>query len=620
MSTSAEPITNGPPQSGHGNVARLVDRLSKDISSMHVGAPKKPPKPNNNNNRTAHVRFSYVAQQDDELTMEEDDMIEVIEDVEDGWARGRLKDKVGLFPTNFVSFTTTQTTNSTSYSTPRLTSEDIRKKSREESQQSNGKTQAERTASSDSNVLPSSFKASVRKSQTLSGGVPSTSTTNSWPKSTSAKEVAKVLYEYGATQPDELDLREGDVITVLTRKCADEGWCEGELNGRRGLFPENFVKFTTVAPSSNANQNAPTPTRMATSTTGGTVAVPPPVLPAKPLKPTSIGKQPTTTSETINVTPPTTTTAVATIASPTTNTTVLTANPPTSNQHAPIESRKSMVAGLQAKLFAQGKMPPHKPTYQPPSNVFTHSSTGETNSDSNTNNGQSITPVVQMRHSVVDPTKMSNARDSDVPTSDDSDEPRQLESLTKFRPKQPGKRPPSQHVRLSRMPNGRDELPSTPPLTPPASSAPTLPIATAPPVVTESSSVVVSTGPSTTSFPASESRPSTQQISPNNREIARELTAIGVAVANKTSSSPTGTTMGQRSSRNHSAGSTNSASQSYVGPKLSDAEPAATTNETTISRSEFEEFREEILKRLARLEEHVFRNEPAEPSDQLHHL
>lgn len=112
---------------GSGNVARLVDRLSKDISTLQKGVPIKrrpnkktripfssfflAPKPGNNNSRIATVRFSYAAQQEDELTLLEDDVIEVMEDVEDGWARGKLKDKIGMFPTNFVSFSTATTTN-----------------------------------------------------------------------------------------------------------------------------------------------------------------------------------------------------------------------------------------------------------------------------------------------------------------------------------------------------------------------------------------------------------------------------------------------------------------------------------------------------------------------------
>lgn len=74
---------------------------------------------NAHNQRTAIVRFSYAAQQEDELDLKEGDELEVFEDVEDGWARGQIvghvnigggggatdgMGKVGLFPTNFVSF------------------------------------------------------------------------------------------------------------------------------------------------------------------------------------------------------------------------------------------------------------------------------------------------------------------------------------------------------------------------------------------------------------------------------------------------------------------------------------------------------------------------------------
>jgi hypothetical protein len=60
-------------------------------------------------NRTVVVRFSYNAQQDDELDLKEGEKLEILEDVEDGWARGQVLDsngvaigKSGMFPTNFV--------------------------------------------------------------------------------------------------------------------------------------------------------------------------------------------------------------------------------------------------------------------------------------------------------------------------------------------------------------------------------------------------------------------------------------------------------------------------------------------------------------------------------------
>lgn len=50
-----------------------------------------------------------------------------------------------------------------------------------------------------------------------------------------------VEYEYEALHDDELTLRPGDVIKNV-RHIEEDGWMEGDLNGKRGLFPDNFVK------------------------------------------------------------------------------------------------------------------------------------------------------------------------------------------------------------------------------------------------------------------------------------------------------------------------------------------------------------------------------------------
>jgi len=49
-----------------------------------------------------------------------------------------------------------------------------------------------------------------------------------------------VEYEYAAEAEDELTINVGDVITDVVRAC--DGWYEGKLNGKKGLFPDNFVK------------------------------------------------------------------------------------------------------------------------------------------------------------------------------------------------------------------------------------------------------------------------------------------------------------------------------------------------------------------------------------------
>ncbi|XP_056674349.1 CD2-associated protein isoform X11 [Monodelphis domestica] len=50
-----------------------------------------------------------------------------------------------------------------------------------------------------------------------------------------------VEYDYDAVHDDELTIRVGEIIRNV-KKLEEEGWMEGELNGRRGMFPDNFVK------------------------------------------------------------------------------------------------------------------------------------------------------------------------------------------------------------------------------------------------------------------------------------------------------------------------------------------------------------------------------------------
>ena len=53
-------------------------------------------------------------------------------------------------------------------------------------------------------------------------------------------ERAKVMFSYGPEYPDDLELCEGDIITILNK---DGDWWEGEVNGKVGLFPSNFVEL-----------------------------------------------------------------------------------------------------------------------------------------------------------------------------------------------------------------------------------------------------------------------------------------------------------------------------------------------------------------------------------------
>lgn len=52
---------------------------------------------------------------------------------------------------------------------------------------------------------------------------------------------AVVKFDYQPQQDDELALKVGDIVKKVV--VVDEGWAEGELNGKRGMFPDNFVEI-----------------------------------------------------------------------------------------------------------------------------------------------------------------------------------------------------------------------------------------------------------------------------------------------------------------------------------------------------------------------------------------
>ncbi|XP_069956488.1 mitogen-activated protein kinase kinase kinase 10-like isoform X4 [Cherax quadricarinatus] len=56
--------------------------------------------------------------------------------------------------------------------------------------------------------------------------------------------VCTTLYDYEAQGDDELSLRHGEIIEVLSQDVkisGDEGWWTGKINGKVGIFPSNFV-------------------------------------------------------------------------------------------------------------------------------------------------------------------------------------------------------------------------------------------------------------------------------------------------------------------------------------------------------------------------------------------
>ena len=56
--------------------------------------------------------------------------------------------------------------------------------------------------------------------------------------------MAKALYDYAAMEEEELSFKEGDEINVTStdNNGVDDGWWEGYLDGKKGVFPSIVVE------------------------------------------------------------------------------------------------------------------------------------------------------------------------------------------------------------------------------------------------------------------------------------------------------------------------------------------------------------------------------------------
>ncbi|KAG7878530.1 hypothetical protein KL925_004431 [Ogataea polymorpha] len=65
--------------------------------------------------------------------------------------------------------------------------------------------------------------------------------------SSTPTEYAEALYDYKPQQPEDVELRAGDKITVIQKMSTS--WWKGTVGGRTGMFPANYVRLLGPAPS-----------------------------------------------------------------------------------------------------------------------------------------------------------------------------------------------------------------------------------------------------------------------------------------------------------------------------------------------------------------------------------
>jgi len=138
--------------------------------------------------KRVRVLYDYTPAGGDELTIHEGEICEVSEMNDDGWWYGECNGKAGFFPSNFVAD---------------LDTDDAP------------------AAANHAAPAEDPFNSSQSSHGSGSG------------------ETCVASFDYEATDANELSFKEGDVIEILSK--SENGWWFGQLSGKQGLFPSNYV-------------------------------------------------------------------------------------------------------------------------------------------------------------------------------------------------------------------------------------------------------------------------------------------------------------------------------------------------------------------------------------------
>lgn len=182
--------------------------------------------PSNNDSHKKHkVTFAYKADNNDELTLQIGDVVEFFKDIEEGWAEGKCNGKVGLYPTNFVT--------------------EIKNNPSILMKPSSGAVAVEQQAGSRLVLAEQKevLAAKIRNDQNT------IDTMTDFLRNSQGKRLLRADFPYKANNKDELSFKKGDIVSLVNEDGGDPGWWKGELNGKIGVFPDNFVTGLKVGDS-----------------------------------------------------------------------------------------------------------------------------------------------------------------------------------------------------------------------------------------------------------------------------------------------------------------------------------------------------------------------------------
>uniref|UniRef100_A0A8C2XRH7 FCH and double SH3 domains 2 n=1 Tax=Cyclopterus lumpus TaxID=8103 RepID=A0A8C2XRH7_CYCLU len=200
--------------SGTADLEREDEEETEDSGEVLDDSSSSPSSTLKNYPLTCKVLYSYQASQPDELTIEEQEILEVIDDGDmEDWVKARNRGgQVGYVPEKYLQLPS-------------------------------------------SNSLLSMLQAlAALDARSHSSTEPETEPPAGSVNGDSSVAFAKALYDYAGQTEDELSFPEGAIIRILSRETReDDGFWEGEFNGVVGVFPAVLVEELAGASSENGD-------------------------------------------------------------------------------------------------------------------------------------------------------------------------------------------------------------------------------------------------------------------------------------------------------------------------------------------------------------------------------
>ncbi|XP_048357579.1 SH3 domain-containing protein 21 [Sphaerodactylus townsendi] len=209
-------------------------RCPRSIRTVH--AVKKQPK-----QRWCQVTFPYSPAKEDELALCPGELVQILEEIEDGWCLGKKSGQLGAFPSNFVQELGSLPPGPI-FPDPKLGAAKQRPKMTNKTFLLNA-AEAEKLEMVTEKLVPP-----IKGGPRPASNSPDPQEALHKTPAGESPQYCRVMFDYEPQHEDELPLKKGDLVLLLSKDTLDEGWWEGEIRGKRGIFPDNFVMPLTQVP------------------------------------------------------------------------------------------------------------------------------------------------------------------------------------------------------------------------------------------------------------------------------------------------------------------------------------------------------------------------------------